>query len=358
MDGVTEDGFVIKTYDAIIEEMKIQARGQFGNDVDLSATSPLMKFIESIALELYRVWEMAESLYYSGFLDTATDVSLDRVVRLLGITRIPAVRSTVTVRFSGSNGTIIPVDTYVGTVDGINFYTTESGTISGGYVDLACECVIYGDEGNVTSNVITVLVTFISGVTGVNNANPATGGEDVESDSDLRLRASLTLEGVGKATLAAIEAAILAIPGVIKANVYEDTINHSVEVILKGITPPNQTVDDALDASRAAGIPATWDNPTGIDIYISTTVSCTNPPSDAADQIEAKLVEHITNLDIGEDVIYSKLYDIIFNEFDWVDDVTVLLLDTVTPPVGTSNITIAYDEEAQTDVTKVVVTIA
>lgn len=355
--GVTIDGFVIKPYEVILNEMKVQAKAQFGQEIDLTDTSPLLKFLESTALELFRVWESAESLYYSGYIDTATGTSLDRVVKLIGVIRIPATKATGEVTFTGTNDVTVPVGIRVSTNTGVVFVTTEEGVVAGGSVDIDVEAEEYGDEGNVTATSITTLIDNITGISSISNAAPTTGGEDVESDSELRLRAALSLEGLGKATLAAIEAAVLAIPGVTKVTVTENTTTHSVEVVLKGLTPPDSDVDDAIDDTRAAGIAATWKNPTPITIYIDTTVACTNEPADAATQVENMILAYISGLEIGDDVIYSKLYDIIFNQFSWVDDVTALTLDTITPPVGTSNIVIAYDEEAETDAAKVGVTI-
>ena len=81
--GITTAGFVPKTLDVIITEMQNEARLQFGTDVDLTETSPLQKFIEVEAMEVARLWDMAESIYYSGFLETAEGASLDIVVRHL-----------------------------------------------------------------------------------------------------------------------------------------------------------------------------------------------------------------------------------------------------------------------------------
>lgn len=355
--GVTADGFVIKPYNVIVDEMKIQAAAQFGSDIDLSESSPLLKFIETVALQIYEVWEMGEALYHSGFIDTASDESLDRVVKLLGVIRQPAVKATGIVRFSGTNGTIVPIGIRVSTGAGIIFVTTASGTVAAGTVSLAVECQTYGVAGNVGIGTIITMVDNVTGIVTITNLAATSGGEEIETDSALRYRASLALEQVGKATVAAIEAAVLAVPGVTNVIINENTTTHSFEAVVEGLTYPNALVYAAIDETRAAGIAFTWKNPTGVDIWVDTTVACTNEPADAVNLIKAKILSYISGLNIGDDVIYSKMFDVIFNEYDWVDDVTLLKTGIASPPLGVINIVIAADARAQSALAKIGVTI-
>ncbi len=62
------------------------------------------------------------------------------------------------------------------------------------------------------------------------------------------------------------------------------------------------------------------------------------------------MVEYINGLQIGEDIIRAKIFDVIFN-VSGVEDVTVLTLNG-----GTSNIAVADDEEAEIDTSNVTVT--
>jgi len=356
--GVTADGFVIKPYSVIIQEKKDKAKAEFGADVDLTPTSPLMKFIEVTTLEEVLLWEMAEALYYSAYLDTATGDSLDKVVRILGVSRKTATNATGQVTFSGTDGTVVPTGTSVETETGIVFLTTEDGTIASGTVTVDVEALNAGISGNVASGSIVVITSPIAGVTSVTNASATTGGTDVETDTALRLRTLDALDLAGKATLDALKAAVLAVDGVTNVLVTENVATHVVTIYVQGLSSPNTDVDDAILDTRSAGIQVLWQNPTTVDIYIDTTVDVTaNAPGDAATQIENKILEYVNGLDIGDDVVYVKLYDIIYNEFSWVYDVTILLLDTVTPPTGTSNIAIAANQIAITEAGKIGVTL-
>ena len=100
--GVTATGFIKKTYDDIITEKKAQAQTVFGADVDLTETSPLLKYIEATSMEEAQLWDMAESLYYSAFIETATGDSLDKAVKILGVIRKPSSKAEGEVTFTTS----------------------------------------------------------------------------------------------------------------------------------------------------------------------------------------------------------------------------------------------------------------
>src|SRR6266567_9501444 len=85
--GVTQDGFTIKGIDVIISESLDRARQVFGNDVDLTPTSPLRKILEMAALEDANLWQHMEDLYYSNFLSTAIGGNLDLLGSDLGVLR-------------------------------------------------------------------------------------------------------------------------------------------------------------------------------------------------------------------------------------------------------------------------------
>lgn len=352
--GVTSTGFVKKTLDDIIQEKEATARTLFGSDIDLSETSPLKKFIEVTTLEEVRLWEMSESLYYSAFLGFATGNNLDRVVELLGVTRKAATKATGTVRFSGSDGTVIPQGTRVATDEGEEFVTDASGTISGGSVDIAVTASEFGTDGNVAGNTITNLLDVILGVTSITNPSATSGGTELETDAALRDRAPTALAATGKATVAALEAAILSISGVTFVDAQEDFDEHKVTMIVDGLTLPDANVDQAIEDTRSAGMEVVSQAPTVIDIYVDIEIVYDGTePTDADDQVETSIINYITGLGIGNDVIYNKIIDEVFDTGSWVSDITILLVGTSYPPTGEANITIAALERADTDKLKV-----
>lgn len=353
--GVTDLGFIVKTYDTILAEKKARALALFGANLDLSETSPLLKLLEVQALEEQRLWEMAETLYYAAYIDYATGTSLDRVAALLGASRKSATPAVGTITFTGVNGTVIPAATIVQTTgdDIIQFATDALVTIAGGTASVGITALEAGVDGNVAGSTITALQTPIPGVATVNNGSATSGGSDVETDADFRDRCKGVLTTLGKGTLEAIRQAVLAVDGVTSVAAYEDLDIHVVNLYVVGVTAPNTDVDDAIENTRPAGIPVFWYPTTPVDIYVNVTVKvdAAKVPVDAAIQIQTMISDYISSLGAGDDVIYYKVIDAVWDTeedelYPWIKDIESCLIDIVTPPVGTTNISIDVDESA------------
>jgi len=352
--GVLPEGFIIKTYNDIIEEKKTYAKQFFGTDVDLNSTSPLMKFIEVITFEEALLWENLQSAYYSAYVDTATGSSLDSVVAVMGITRIPATKATGTLTITGSPGTDIPADWTVQTEAGTQFVTDEACEIgAGGTVDVSITAVKAGSDGNVNATTINTIISAISGVTSISNAAATEGGIDEESDAALRYRAKTALSVAGRGTVASIVAAVNSVSGVESVSYDEDLTTHTLSLVVAGNFAA-EDVDKAILDTRPAGIEVTWQEPKVIDIYVDITVSLSDDhPTDVLDTIDSEIDSYINALGAGEDVLFYGIIDVVM-DIAGVEDVTDLQVSTNPPPVlGTTNISISTDEIASTDTNKI-----
>ncbi len=353
--GVTAIGFVKKTLQDITTDKEASARSLFGSDVDLTPTSPLKKFIDITSLEEVRLWEMSETLYDSAYLLFSSGQNLDRVVEIIGVDRKPAVKATGSVTFSGTDGTDIPQGTRVATVEGVEFVTDALGTIAAGSVSIAVTANVAGISGNVAANTVTQSLDIIFGVTSVNNPAAMSNGVDRESDAALRDRAPGALAAVGKATVAALKAAILAITGVTFVAISEDFDRHEVTAVIDGVTLPNTDIDAAVLDTRSAGIDVIVQAATLVTIFVDLAITYDGTePTDANDLVETSIIDYITGLGIGNDVVYSKLFDVIFNTGSYVSDVTDLFIGTAYPPLTEDdNIVIASTTRSQTDKTRI-----
>lgn len=132
--GVTEAGFVRKRLADCKAELETEYRSTFGNNVDLSSTSPFGQQIGIHAEREAKIWELAEDVYNSAYPDTAEGVSLDNVVAISGISRLPETYSTAIVTLFGEAGTVVPQGSVV-SVDGnasARFVTDEDAEIEPG----------------------------------------------------------------------------------------------------------------------------------------------------------------------------------------------------------------------------------
>lgn len=126
-----------------------------------------------------------------AFPDTADAAELERWAGLFGLARKVAQRAEGLVTFTGTDGVEIPLGTLLKRVDGVEFQTTELGTIASSSSTVAVEAVLAGSSGNSNPGAGTLqLSPSLPGVSlAVEIEAPGlTGGTDVETDEELRDR--------------------------------------------------------------------------------------------------------------------------------------------------------------------------
>lgn len=135
MAGITNEGFVTKTFPQLLEEMRNRARVLFadkvaaGDVVDVSDSSLLGRLINLDITGGADLWQLAQQCWLSFDTNSATGISLDNLVALSGITRQAQTYSTVPLVVRGSIGTFIADDSRVK-----SDLTGESFSVVGGAV--------------------------------------------------------------------------------------------------------------------------------------------------------------------------------------------------------------------------------
>ena len=227
--GVTPQGFVPKGFATILAESADSARALFGDDLDLSPTSPIRKILEVTAAEDARLWRRLEDLYWSRFLSSAVGTDLDALGEDVGVERaFLAATGEVTVTVQNPQ----PERTYTvpeGTVlvtgpSGPVFHTTATVQLTAGAdtATVGALAAVPGPDGDVAADAITgVDPDFAAHYLPlpaptrlvVGNAAPFTGGSDREPDERYRQR----LLGRSRTlwTPAAVREAALDVPGVV-----------------------------------------------------------------------------------------------------------------------------------------------
>lgn len=363
--GLTNTGFKPKRYADILPEKERRARELFGNDANLSDSSPLGMLVRLNAWDEAAVWQQMEEVYLSAYVSSAEGVSLDRKCQDIGIMRQLATRATGTIQFSGADGTQIFEGFEVQTATGIVFRTTTATTISGGLALAEIEAVVPGASGNVGAGAISRMVRPQAGVTGVTNPDPTSGGRDTETDAQLRERYVRSVSKPGGASAAAIEASIREVEGVVDAKVWENDSAAEVGGIPpKSIAPivwggdgeeiatvilqtksagikcfgtETYTVLDSRGVEHQIGITRPAEVP--IDISVTLTVDDLYPP-DGDSQVAAASGEYIAGLGLADDVIYTRVISRI-HSVPGIIDIPALTLNG-----GGGNISIGVDEVA------------
>ncbi len=183
---------MIKTINDIYGEMLTLFARQSGYlpsvSCDLSAR------LYAAAAQLHALQVQAQWVLDQSFPQTAQGEYLDRQAALRGLTRGAATCAKGKLRFGVSDAISgdLPVEagTVCMTAGGIRFVTTEDGVLPAGalYTDIPAQAVEPGKAGNTAANTITIMAAMPVGIRACTNPEPFAGGDNQESDQQLRQR--------------------------------------------------------------------------------------------------------------------------------------------------------------------------
>lgn len=332
--GLTSTGFLRKRLADIRAEMEAAFRDAFGPAFPVSGDSVGGQLIGTFAEREAELWELAEDVYNSAFPDTAEGVSLANVAAIVGIAPLPATYSTVTAQLVGTAGTLIPSGSVVAvTGTGARFLTQADVTLDGaGEGEVECRAEETGPV-EAPIDTLTVIVTPIAGWDSITNAAASETGRAAETDAELRARRAESLTTSKGGTIAAVEAALRLVSGVVFAGVKENRTDatdgdglppHSLSAFVVG--GADQDILDTLWRTKPAGI-ATYGSEDGTvtdsfgnaqtlyfnrgtDIPIYLDVERTTDgdyPADGDDLIQDLLLAYFDTLTAGDDVVNWRL---------------------------------------------------
>ncbi|MBF3378517.1 baseplate J/gp47 family protein [Leptospira borgpetersenii] len=188
--GATPVGFILKEQEQIKADLIALAQDPvcFGPNEDVSPHAPLGMFIELISRSDSEMWQALESNYNESYLDTATGISLDRIVRHKGVKRKPAQTEKVILTIQGREYETVSKGLLVGTQKGIQYKSIEEKVIQNGTATVQFEAVTPGLTQRVAPNTLTVFVNPSSAFSSVTNQNSSSGGSERETDPELLFR--------------------------------------------------------------------------------------------------------------------------------------------------------------------------
>ena len=384
--GLTELGFERPTYDDLLEAQIARAKELFGEDIDTNETTPLGKYIRLNVADLANAYEVLEDIYYARFPHTARGTSLDRLCPFAGIERNPATFATHNVTFVGTPGEYVPAGFEVSASNGdIVFHTYDPMLIGeDGTVDGIVECEQSGEVGNVATGKIDSIVNPDANVDSIIHTGIALYGEEIESDISLRNRFDNSISGSGSSTKEAIKGAIYRVPLVDGVEVVENDTDstvdgippHSFECFVLAPESQDYLIADAIFAKKPLGIPSYGDvsvevldsngvahtvrfsRSVKVNVYIKSTILINNLfENDGIQTIKDGIAEYINNLNNGDDVYLSSLYQY-FHEVAGVLNVKSLTLSTDGTTYSTDNIMVTDNKVARVSTDNIEVVIA
>jgi uncharacterized phage protein gp47/JayE len=341
-------------------EMETALQVVFG-DINLEPTSVFGQFVGVMSKIMADWWEGLEDVYLSEYPATAAGVALDNVVTLVGLTRLSAIKTTVTCQLDGTATTVIPAGSQVSNTNDDLFTLLADVTIPGDGIFQALE---YGAVPAVSNTVINI-ITPISGWDSVDNMDNGLTGRMEETDSELRLRREISLSVIGAGTVESIKSRIINdIANVVNCAVFENTSDivdpisnrppHSLEIVVSG--GDSQEIADLIWQIKPGGIQL-YNNPSGgqtlivvdsngddqiiyftrptvvyahVQVTINTFSAEEDFPLDGVDQIKDAILEYASTLALGNDIIIQKWYVPVYS-IPGLSDVAIEHAVTVNP---------------------------
>jgi len=237
---------------------------------DINVGSVTRTLSEAAGREIATVYQEINAAYLSGFIDTATGQSLDFVVSILNVVRKTKDFAIGLVTFfrdaAASDGNVtIPEGTLLSTAKGeAAFVTTEERTLQRGQpridIPVRADVPFKGPVGVVPAGAIVTLEQPVTGIASITNFDATVLGTSDESDDDLRARAKAVLQGLDKATLAALARTVFEERAKL-TEVWDPngspgkSSDPGTVVLLVQATPERfQSLQSAVNETRAAGV--------------------------------------------------------------------------------------------------------
>lgn len=171
------------TEDEIRERLNVNAKAIYGDNVNTNDNSIVGMDNGILTILVHDIMELLQTTNWANHLLSASGKDLDRFGQDDGIPRKSSSPATVQLKIAGEAGTEIPEGSQFTTNENLLFYTTENAKIGAdGTIMVDAVSDTEGAENNVLPNTITLEVDVIDGIDSVTNPIGAQGGADEETD--------------------------------------------------------------------------------------------------------------------------------------------------------------------------------
>ena len=237
MASFDEKGLKIDRLADVYKDISDSLVASFGDSLDLDERSPIGIIVGIMSERYALLYELLEGVYNASFPSNAFGVYLDYICALNGITRNPAVASTVDLTFTRSNeansGQVeIPAGTQVkaDTNDTIFWTVDAAGFIANGDMTGTVRATCSETGPNPASvDSLTFMPAIPTNVESVTNLQAATLGSNEETDEELRARRELSLAKAATPTQLGITTALRNMPSIASATVIVNDTDQEVD---------------------------------------------------------------------------------------------------------------------------------
>lgn len=345
------NGFTRPQYETIVVDLTAKWQELFGSDSDTSAHSVAGVLIRLMAFFLDLIYKLAEKVYNSQYLSTATGVSLDKIASNFGLYRNPAEQAIVDLSFTGTPGFVILAGKMFKTTDG-KIYQLGSDVLlsASGTGDGTAYAMETGAQYNVPANAITSQVEPTSDIFTVTNPQAVENGANIETDAELAHRVRLANDTKPSSPVNGVISAVMEVPGVKSVQVVTNntmavdsygnpakTIHVYVDggeemkiadalfnSVSAGILMVGSHTETMTDAAGFSGNVVAFDYATKETIFVTVDVTTNNDfEIDGVDQVKKAVNDYLGSVPMGGTVRFSYLYKYIYDNVNGIVVATV-----------------------------------
>lgn len=317
----------MESYDTILQRMTERYEELQG--MTISNESDMMLRLRTLAGEIFKQQVNMDFLKRQMFPSTATGEYLDKHAAERGLVRKEAQKASGYVYFFPEDGVtedvVIPKGTVVCTYTTLKRFETDVEAVLKQGEERVMVHVTAAEAGagsNTNGGTITVLVTPIAGIKRVYAGATISNGVDEESDESLRERIFDSFQNISNGTNAAYyKSAAMSVSGVCSAGVVPRARgNGTVDVYVAGNgaavdSETLQKVQSVLDEARELNVDVKAKNAS--KVYANFYVQITPKTGYAFDEVKEAVTkaaeEYVESLGVGNDLLVSKLGDVIFH---------------------------------------------
>lgn len=377
---VDSTGFHVADFPSFLLYVQNLFKGIYGPDIYIEPDSQDGQLIAAFAQSLFDTASVGQSTYNSQSPATAQGVGLSRIVKINGLNRRAATKSTSDLTIVGVSGTVINNGIAQDSV-GQKWNLPAVVTIPPAGTIVATATADQAGNVNAEASTITKIFTPTLGWQTVTNAAPATAGIAAETDAELRIRQALSTANPSLTVFDGTIGALENLDGVIVVRGYENDTGstdgngipaHTISCVVEGgdVTQICQTIQVHKTPGvgtygttselvfDAKGMPLTINffRPTLVTISVEVTITTfVGYTSNYGDQIKQSVAAYINSIGIGDDVLLTKIYPPAYlpPPASTTYDITLVRTKKNAGSFGTSNIAIAFNELPACDVSNI-----
>lgn len=312
--------------DEIYESLAANLESRSG--VKINSGGDMALRLRAVAAELASLWTQVRWLKNQCFPQTASGEHLDKHAAVRGLTRKDGSKAVGLLRFESSGAAVsqlfVPAGTVCTSLGGVEFVTTEQGTIDQGesFCLVAAEAVRPGSLGNVPAESICQMVLAPVGIARCVNPEYFIGGGDAEEDESLRARIIASYGRLPNGSNAAYyESEALNTDGVAAVKVFPKARGlGTVDVVVAGASyPPAEELlselNSKFDAEReiCVDVQVLAPEPVFVDIAAAVKVQAGYEVSEVLKRVEQALTQLFDGRLLGQDLLVAKLSNVIFS---------------------------------------------